>query len=125
MLKDVRVTPGRMRGQPEGEAEGKAHLCLRAKCGEQEERPLHALGPSHQEPSQASSECVWAVCSVVPTLCNPTDCSPPGSSVHGILQARILEGVAISFSTSFESSYKIKQRKTALHCVFPFRSPIK
>ena len=33
------------------------------------------------------------------TLCNPTDCSPPGSSVHGILQARILEWVAISFST--------------------------
>ena len=32
------------------------------------------------------------------TLCNPTDCSPPGSSVHGILQARILEWVAISFS---------------------------
>ena len=33
-----------------------------------------------------------------PTLCNPGDCSPPGSSVHGILQARILEWVAISFS---------------------------
>ena len=33
-----------------------------------------------------------------PTLCNPLDCSPPGSSVHGILQARILEWVAISFS---------------------------
>ena len=33
-----------------------------------------------------------------PTLCNPMDCSPPGSSVHGILQARILEWVAISFS---------------------------
>ena len=32
------------------------------------------------------------------TLCNPMDCSPPGSSVHGILQARILEWVAISFS---------------------------
>ena len=28
------------------------------------------------------------------TLCNPMDCSPPGSSVHGILQARILEWVA-------------------------------
>ena len=27
------------------------------------------------------------------TLCDPTDCSPPGSSVHGVLQARILEGV--------------------------------
>ena len=33
-----------------------------------------------------------------PTLCNPVDCSPPGSSVHGILQARILEWVAISSS---------------------------
>ena len=33
-----------------------------------------------------------------PTLCNPTDCSPPGSSVHGLFQARILEWVAISFS---------------------------
>ena len=32
------------------------------------------------------------------TLCNPVDCSLPGSSVHGILQARILEQVAISFS---------------------------
>ena len=30
--------------------------------------------------------------------CNPMDCSPPGSSVHGILQARTLEWVAISFS---------------------------
>ena len=33
-----------------------------------------------------------------PALCNPMDCSPPGSSVHGIFQARILECVAISFS---------------------------
>ena len=32
------------------------------------------------------------------TLCNPMDHSPPGSSVHGISQARILEWVAISFS---------------------------
>ena len=32
------------------------------------------------------------------TLCNPVDYSPPGSSVHGILQARILERVAIPFS---------------------------
>ena len=32
------------------------------------------------------------------TLCNPMDFSPPGSSVHGILQARILEWVAIFFS---------------------------
>ena len=35
-----------------------------------------------------------------PTLCNPTDGSPPGSSVPGILQARTLEWVAISFSNA-------------------------
>ena len=41
--------------------------------------------------------CVFCVCSVAqshPTLCDPMDCSPPGSSVHGTLQARILEWVA-------------------------------
>ena len=32
------------------------------------------------------------------TLCNPMDCSPPGSSVHGIFQARVLEWGAIAFS---------------------------
>ena len=31
-------------------------------------------------------------------LCDPMDCSPPGSSIHGIFQARVLEWVAISFS---------------------------
>ena len=36
-----------------------------------------------------------------PTLCNPKNCSPPGSSVHGILQARILEWAAISFSRGY------------------------
>ena len=38
------------------------------------------------------------VAQLCPILCDPVDCSPPGSSVHGILQARILEWVAISFS---------------------------
>ena len=32
------------------------------------------------------------------TFCDPMDCSPPGSSVHGILQARVLEWGAIAFS---------------------------
>ena len=35
------------------------------------------------------------------TICDPMDCSPPGSSVHGILQARILQWVAIPFSRGF------------------------
>ena len=36
-----------------------------------------------------------------PTLCDPMDCSLPGSSVHGIFQARVLEQVAISFSSIY------------------------
>jgi len=42
-------------------------------------------------------ECVL-VAQLCLTLCDPVDCSPPGSSVPGILQARILEWVAIPFS---------------------------
>ena len=36
-----------------------------------------------------------------PTLCNPIEGSPPGSSIHGIFQARILEWVVISFSRGY------------------------
>ena len=39
-----------------------------------------------------------SVAQLCPTLCIPMDCNPPGSSVHGILQARILEWIAIPFS---------------------------
>ena len=39
-----------------------------------------------------------------PTLCNSMDCNPPGSSVHGVFQARILEGVAISYSRESSQS---------------------
>ena len=46
-----------------------------------------------------------------PTLCNPIDGSPPGSAVPGILQARTLEWVAISFSiTSLREYYLEKDR---------------
>ena len=46
--------------------------------------------------------CVSCCCLVVqscPAVCDPMDCSLPGPSVHGISQARILEWVAISFSS--------------------------
>ena len=43
--------------------------------------------------------CCCLVAQSCPTLLDPMDCSPPGSSVHGISQARILEWVAFSFST--------------------------
>ena len=42
--------------------------------------------------------CCVVSCSVVSDPCNPIDCSPPGSSVHGIFQARIVEWVAFPFS---------------------------
>ena len=44
------------------------------------------------------------VTQLCPALCDPTDCGLPGSSVHGILQARILEEVAISFSRGSSQS---------------------
>ena len=46
--------------------------------------------PMHESESEVTQSC--------PTLCNPMDCSPPGSSVHGIFQARVLERGAIAFS---------------------------
>ena len=45
---------------------------------------------TYESESEVSQSC--------PTLCNPMDCGIPGSSVHGIFQARILEWVVISFS---------------------------
>ena len=46
------------------------------------------------------------------TLCDPMDCSLPGSSVHGILQARILEWVSISFS---RGSSQLRDRTQVSH----------
>ena len=50
------------------------------------------------------------------TLCDPVDCSPPGSSVLGILQARILEWVAISLSSvvCLVTEKKKKEKKNLL-----------
>ena len=66
-----------------------AHLCLKWKESE----------------SEVTQLCL--------TVCDPVDCSPPGSSVHGILQARILEWVAISFPR-VSSQPRDKPRSPAL-----------
>ena len=42
------------------------------------------------------------------SLCNPADCSPPGSPIPGILQARTLEWVTISFSNAWKWKVKVK-----------------
>ena len=43
-----------------------------------------------------------------PTLSDPMDCSPPGSSIHGIFQARVLEWGAIAFSIDLYISFKLQ-----------------
>ena len=60
----------------------------------------HVLLVAHLESAQFSSVDAAAAKSLqsCPTLCDPTDGSPPGSPFPGILQARTLEWVAISFS---------------------------
>ena len=55
-----------------------------------------------------------------PTLCDPTDGSPPGSAVPGILQARTLEWVAISFPTCY--SYSMSPNKALLEFIRPLIS---
>ena len=56
-------------------------------------------------------------------LCNPMDCSPPGSSVYGILQARILEWIAVRFSRGFPNP-GIQPRSPALQAdSLPFKPP--
>ena len=57
-----------------------------------------------------------SVTQLCPILCNPTDCSPPGSSVHGILQARILEWVAISSSRG-SSQPRDQTRVSCASCI--------
>ena len=51
------------------------------------------------------------VAQLCPTLCSPMDCRPPGSSIHGLFQARVLEWVAVSFS-----------RGSSLHDGLPFQN---
>ena len=48
---------------------------------------------------RCSEDYLWKVKCLSPTLCDPMDCSLPGSSIHGIFQARVLEWVAIYYST--------------------------
>ena len=54
-----------------------------------------------------------------PTLCNPIDSSPPGSPIPGILQARTLERVALSFSNAWKWKAKVK----SLSRVWLFATP--
>ena len=60
------------------------------------------------------NECECEVTQSCLTLCNPVDCSLPGSSVNRILQARILEWVAISFSISYGNYNSVSKLRKCL-----------
>ena len=87
-----------------------ARLCLKS----------FKLGFTVSEPK--TSRCTAAAAKSVqsyPALCNPMDGSPPGSPVPGILQARILEWFAISFSSAWKWNVKAK----LLSCVWLLATP--
>ena len=58
----------------------------------------HQFLPTKEQELEMALKSEVLVAQVCPTVCAPRDCSPPGSSVRGILQASILEWVAILFS---------------------------
>ena len=88
----------------------RVRLCATSRTAAHQAPP--ALGFSRQEhwsglpfPSPMRESEVAQSC---PTLSDPMDCSLPGSSVHGILQARVLEWVVIAFSeTNFASRINV------------------
>ena len=93
---------GRRKGGEEGE-EGRGMTQILAS---------YRSTNSHQSHPRVGVKVKVLVAQLCPTLCNPMDCSPPGSSIHGILPARILEWVAIPFSRgSFRPGWEDSNRK--------------
>ena len=65
------------------------------ETGQDEEGSQQSAAPSSAWTSEGAAAKALQSC---PTLCDPTDCSPPGSSIHGNFQARVPEWGAIAFS---------------------------
>ena len=72
----------------------------------------HLQGPAAAAAAKSLQSC--------PTLCDPIDCSPPGSPVPGILQVRTLEWVAISFSNAWKWKVKVKSLSRVRLLVTPW-----
>ena len=80
----------------------------------------HTQGKTHLRQVYASlTAAAAALLQSCPTLCDPIDSSPPGSAVPGILQARTLEWVAISFCNAWKWKVKVK----SLSCVQLLATP--
>ena len=69
--------------------------------------------PMHERESESE------VAQSCPTLSDPMDCSPPGSSAHGILQARVLEWGAIAFSRLCPSKYQRRASRLPVRVLPP------
>ena len=83
---------------------------------------LEAIGTlvvtNDRNPAAAAAAAAAKLLQSCPTLCDPIDSSPPGSPVPGILQARTLEWVAISFSNAWKWKVKVKLLSRD-HLLFP------
>ena len=84
-------------GEEKGEEEGKEGEKKRKEEGCPGFFSFHSPN-SHQSHPRVGVKVKVLVAQLCPTLCNSMDCSPPGSSIHGIFPVRILEWVAIPFS---------------------------
>ena len=81
--------------------------------------PLHHILPFWKHSIQITVAAAAKLLQSCSTLCDPIDSSPPGSPVPGILQARTLEWVAISFSNAWKWKVKVK----SLSRVWPSATP--
>ena len=100
-------------GVPDDQAE------FRKDRGTREQIAIIHWSSKKQENSRKTSAAAAKSLQSCPTLCDPIDISPPGSPVPGILQARTLEWVAISFS----NAWKWKVKGKSLSRVWLFATP--
>ena len=79
-------------------------ITLDGNCSHKKQKMLAPWKESYDKPAAAAAKSLQSC----PTLCDPIDGSPLGSYVPGILQARVLEWVAISFSNAWKWKVKVK-----------------
>ena len=80
-----------------GEGQGR----VGGQRGQPRSLQMHTPQERVSAPGEFTALCVAESLQSCPTLCDPMGCNPPGSSVHGILQARILEQVTMPSSRGF------------------------
>ena len=98
----------------------RVRLCATPETAAHQDPP--SLGFSRQEYCSGlplpSPMCESEVAQSCPTLRDPMDCSPPGSSAHGISQARVLEWGAIAFSGPCTTLIILNKASDSVYCAF-------